>query len=181
MASSISGAARELVRIVIHAVDAAISGDDVVTYDRAIARLASEPAGGRVLGDVLRSLLEDTHPDGFSSEDITLVVGRCYRAAVAWLPPDRVDVTVLLAALAGALGIHETGITYEALDLPRSNADEYRDPDDRVPVRPAAWPDYAWHAPLLVADLLPLAPATLAGYLESTFAEYAREAREELP
>ena len=92
MASSICGAARELVRIVIHAVDAAISGDDVVTYDRAIAGLASEPAGGRVLGDVLRSLLEDTHPDGFSSDDITLVVGRCYRAAVAWLPPDRVDV-----------------------------------------------------------------------------------------
>jgi hypothetical protein len=50
------------------------------------------------------------------------VVGRCYRAAVARLPPDRVDVTVLLAALAGALGIHEAGITYEALDLPRSRS-----------------------------------------------------------
>ena len=160
MASSISGAARELVRIVIHAVDAAISGHEVVTYDRAIARLASEPAGGRVLGDVLRWLLEDTHPDGFSSDDITLVVGRCYHAAVAWLPPERVDVTMLLAALAGALGIHGPGITYEALDLPRSNADEYRDPDDRVPVRPPAWPEYAWHAPLLVADLLPFAAAT---------------------
>jgi hypothetical protein len=181
MTTSISGAARELVRIVIHAVDTAISGDDVATYGRAIARLATEPAGGRVLGDVLRALLEDTHPDGFSSGDVTLVVGRCYRTAVAWLPPERVDVTVLLAALAGALGIHEPGITYEALDLPRPNADEYRDPDDTVPVKPPAWPDYAWHAPLLVADLLPLAPATLAGYLESMFAEYAREAREEQP
>jgi hypothetical protein len=181
MASSISGAARELVRIVIRAVDTASSGDDVATYGTAIARLATEPAGGRVLGDVLRSLLEDIHPDGFSSDDITLVVGRCYRAAVAWLPPERVDVTVLLAALAGALGIHEPGVTYEALDLPRSNAEEYRDPDDTVRVKPPAWPDYAWHAPLLVADLLPFAPATLAGYLESTFAEYARQAREELP
>jgi hypothetical protein len=181
MASSISGAARELVRIVIHAVDAAISGDDVATYGNAIARLAAEPAGGRVLGDVLRSMLEDTHPDGFNSDDITLVVGRCYRTAVAWLPPERVDVTMLLAALAGALGIHEPGITYQALDLPRANADEYRDPDDTVPVKPPAWPDYAWHAPLLVADLLPFAPATLAGYLQTTFAEYAREAREEQP
>ena len=54
-------------------------------------------------------------------------------------------------------------------------------PKTAVPVRPPAWPDYAWHAPLLVADLLPFAPATLAGYLESMFAEYAREAREELP
>jgi hypothetical protein len=180
-ASSISEPARELVRIVIHAVDMAISGDDVATYGRAIVRLATEPAGGRVLGDVLRSLLEDTHPDGFSSDDITLVVGRCYHAAVAWLPPERVDVTMLLAALAGALGIHEPGITHEALDLPRSHAEEYGDPDDTVPIKPPAWPDYAWHAPLLVADLLPFAPVTLGGYLESTFAEYAREAREELP
>jgi hypothetical protein len=181
MASSISGPARELVRIVIHAVDTAISGDDVATYDRTIARLASEPAGGRVLGDVLRSLLEDTHPDGLSSDDITLVVGRCYRAAVAWLPPERVDVSVLLAALAGALGIHEPGITYQALDVSCSNADGYHNPDDTVAVKPPAWPAYAWHAPLLVADLLLLAPMTLDGYLERTFAEYAREAREELP
>jgi hypothetical protein len=181
MASSISAAARELVRIVIHAVDAATSGDDAATYGRAIARLAAEPAGGRVLGDVLRSILEDTHPDGFSSDDITLVVGRCYRTAVAWLPPERVDVTMLLAALAGALGIHEPGITYQALDLPPSNTDEYRDPDDTMPVKPPAWPDYAWHAPLLVADLLPFAPTTLDGYLEKAFAEYAREAREEWP
>jgi hypothetical protein len=181
MASSISGPARELVRVVIHAVDTAIGGDDVATYNSAVARLTTQPAGGRVLGDLLRSLLEDTHPDGFSSDDITLVVGRCYRAAVAWLPPERVDATMLLAALAGALGIHEPGITFQALDLPRANTDVYRDPDDTVPVKPPAWPDYAWHAPLLVADLLPLAPATLAGYLDSTFAEYAREAREELP
>jgi hypothetical protein len=142
--------------------------------------VATEPAGGRVLGDVLRSMLEDTHPDGFNSDDITLVVGRCYRAAVAWLPPGWVDVIMLLATLVGELGIHEPGITHEAPNLPRSNADEYRDPDDTVPVKPPAWPDYAWHA-LLVADLLPLAPATLGGYLESTFAEYAREAREERP
>jgi hypothetical protein len=181
MASGIPGPARDFVHAVTKAVDTAISGDDVASYDRAIAELAIRPAGGRVLGDVLRSLLEDTHPDGFSSDDITLVVGRCYRAAVAWLPPERIDVTVLLAALAGALGIHEPGITYEALDLPRSHADECRAPDDTVPVKPPAWPDYAWHAPLLAADLLPFAPATLVGYLESTFAEYAREAREELP
>ena len=181
MTSSIPGPARDFVRAVSRAVDTATGGDDVAAYDRAIAQLVTEPAGGRVLGDVLRSMLEDTHPDGLSSDDITLVVGRCYRAAVAWLPPARVDVTLMLAALAGALGIHEPGITYEALDLPRANADERREPDDTVPVTPPAWPDYAWHAPLLVADLLPFAPATLGSYLESTFAEYAREAREEQP
>jgi len=181
MASSIPGSARELVRIVIHAVETAISGDDVATYDRAIARLATQPAGGRVLADVLRSLLEDTHPNGFSSDDITLVVGRCYRTAVSWLPPERVDVTMLLAVLAGALGIHEPGITYEALDLPGVNADECRTLAHAVAVKPPTWPDFARHAPLLVADLLPFAPATLGTCLESTFAEYSREAREELP
>jgi hypothetical protein len=134
-----------------------------------------------VLGDVLRSMLEDIHPDGLDSDDITLVIGRCYRAAAAWLPPDRVDVTVLLALLASALGIHEPGTTDAALDLPRSIADEWHDPDDTVPVEPPTWPDFAWHAPLLVADLLQFAPATLGGYLETTFAEYAREAREALP
>ncbi|HKT03637.1 MAG TPA: hypothetical protein VJT31_29265 [Rugosimonospora sp.] len=175
MASSIPVPARDLVRAVTQAVGTAISGNDAASYDRATAQLTAQPAGGRVLADVLRSLLEDTHPDGFDADDITLVVGRCYRAAVAWLPAARVDVTTLLAALAGALGIHEPGITYAALDQP------YAHSDDTVPVTPPSWPDYAWHAPLLVADLLPFAPATLDGYLENTFAEYAREAREELP
>jgi hypothetical protein len=181
MDSGIPVPARDFVRAITQAVGTAISDNDVATYDRAIARLTTQPAAGRVLGDMLRSLLEDTHPDGLDSDDVTLVIGRCYRTAVAWLPPERVDATTLLAALASALGIHEPGITYEALDLPRDTTDEYRDPDDMVAVTPPAWPDYAWHAPLLVADLLPFAPATLGGYLASTFAEYAREAREELP
>jgi hypothetical protein len=181
MASTIPGPARDFVRTVTQAVDTAISGDDAATYDSATAQLATQPDGGRVLGDVLRSMLEDTHPDGLDSDDITLVIGRCYRAATAWLPSERIDVEMLLAVLAGALGIHEPAITYEALALPRSKADEWRDPDDTVPVKPPTWPDYAWHAPLLVADLLPFAPATLERYLEATFAEYAREAREEFP
>ena len=181
MASTIPGPARDFVRTVTQAVDTATSGDDVATYDSATAQLATQPIGGRVLGDVLRSLLEDTHPEGLNSDDITLVIGRCYRAAAAWLPPERVDVTMLLAVLASALGIHEPAITYEALDLPCSDADECRDPDDAVPVKPPIWPDYAWHAPLLLADLLPFAPATLGSYLAAAFAEYAREAREELP
>jgi hypothetical protein len=181
MASTIPGPALDLVRTLTQAVDTAISRDDGAAYDGATARLATQPAAGRVLGDVLRSLLEDTHPEGLDSDDITLVIGRCYRAASAWLPPEQVNVTVLLAVLASSLGIHEPGVTHKALDLPSPPADEWRDPDDTVPLQPPTWPEYAWHAPLLVADLLPFAPATLSGYLEITFAEYAREAREESP
>jgi hypothetical protein len=180
MASTIPGPVHDFVRTVTQAVDTAISGHDAATYDSATARLATQPAGGRVLGDMLRSLLEDTHPDGLDSDDITLVIGRCYRAAAAWLPPERVNVTVLLAVLANALGIHDPG-TDEAPDLSHSVVDQWRDPDDPVTVEPPTWPDLAWHAPLLVADLLPFAPTTLSNYLETTFADYAREAREELP
>jgi hypothetical protein len=97
MASTMPGPAHDLVRTVTQAVDTAIGGDDAATYDSATAQLATQPTGGRVLGDVLRSLLEDIHADGLDSDDITLVIGRCYRAAAAWLPPERIDVTVLLA------------------------------------------------------------------------------------
>jgi len=180
MVSSVPGPASDVVRVVTRAVDTAISGDDAATYDRVTSQLATQPAGGRVLGDVLRALLEDTHPDGLTSDDITLVIGRCYRAAVVWLPSERVDATVLLAVLAGALGIHESGVTDEELGRPPSGDEERRVLDDAVPVKPA-WPDYAWHAPLVVADLLPFAPATLGSYLETAVAEYAREAREEFP
>jgi alkylated DNA nucleotide flippase Atl1 len=77
MASVIPRPARDFLRALTQAVDTATSGEDVATYDRAIAQPATQPASGRVLGDVLRSLLEDTHPDGLTSHDITLVVGRC--------------------------------------------------------------------------------------------------------
>ena len=89
MASTIPGPARDFVRVLTEAVDTAVSADDAAAYDAVTARLATQPAGGRVLGDVLRSLLVDTHPDGLTSDDITLLIGRCYRAAAAWLPPER--------------------------------------------------------------------------------------------
>jgi hypothetical protein len=123
MVSAIPGAARDLVRAVIEAVEAATGGADVVTYDSATALLAARPMGGRVLGDVLRLLLEDTHPDGLDSADIALVIGRCYRAAATWLPPERVDVAMLLTVLASALGIQAAAVTAEALDPPRPDAD----------------------------------------------------------
>lgn len=181
MTSTVPGPAREFVRALTQAVDTALSGRDAAAYDYTTARLVDHPSGGRVLGDVLRLLLEDTHPDGVDSDDITLLIGRCYRTAAAWLPPARVNAIVLLAALASALGIHEPGITYEALDLLHPDARDYHEPDDTIPVPVPTWPDYAWHAPLLLADLLPFAPATLENYLDITFAEYARQAREEFP
>jgi hypothetical protein len=182
MVSSVPPAARQLVRTITRAVNTAASGHQAA-YDTAITQLATHPIAGRVVGDLLRLLLEDLHPDGLDSADIALAVGRCYRTATAWQPPERVDAATLLAVLASALGIHEPGThepgtTYQPPDPP---VDERRDPHDAIPATTPAWPDYAWHAPLLVADLLPFAPATLDSYLEAAFGEYAREAREEPP
>jgi hypothetical protein len=172
--SGIPGPAREFVRATVGAVDLAADGSDPEAYDSAIARLAAHPDGGRVLGDLLRALLEDTHPEGFDSDDVAVVTGRCYAAAVAWLPPGRVDVSTLLVVLAGALGIHPY------VDAEQSR-DQSLDRDDAREATVPTWPDHAWHAPLLIADLLPHAPGTLDAYLAAVFAEYAREAREEQP
>jgi hypothetical protein len=185
--SGLPGPARALGRAVSRAVDVAEAATDAAAYEGAIAQLAAQPAAmaGRILGDVLRAMLEEAHPDGLDADDITLVLGRAFRAASGWLPPDRVDVYVLLAVLASALGIHEPGVTYQALDLPPAGpdrvTDEWRDPDDTVPVTPPTWPQYVWHAPLLAADLLPYCAGHLGGYLEAAFAEIARAETEELP
>lgn len=170
----IPGPAREFARATVAAVDLAADGSDPEAYDSAIGRLAAHPDGGRVLGDLLRALLEDTHPEGFDSDDVAVVTGRCYAGAVAWLPPERVDVSTLLIVLAGALGIHPH------VDAGQSR-DQSPDRDDACEATAPAWPDHAWHAPLLIAGLLPCAPATLDAYLAAVFAEYAREAREEQP
>jgi hypothetical protein len=76
--------------------------------------------------------------------------------------------------LAGALGIHP----YVDAGQPR---DQSPDRDDAREATAPAWPGHAWHAPLLIAGLLPYAPAILDAYLAADFAEYAREAREEQP
>ena len=77
---------------------------------------------------------------------------------------------VLVAVLSSALGIHEPGVTYEEItgpiDAPRPGDDWAGDPDvtsigaapdgQRALSGPTAdrRPQYAWHAPLLIADLL---------------------------
>lgn len=169
----------ELTRTIGGAVSAA-GGDDLADYERAVGRLVGQPAAGRLLGDIVRALLEEANPDGLDADDISAVLSATARDAYRWLPPDRVDIHVLLAVIASSLGIHEPGITYQALDLPQPE-DGWRDPDDTVPVRPPGWTDYAWHAPLLVAQQLTGRRRPLNHYLEATLAEIAREETQEAP
>lgn len=187
----LQGPALSIATAINQAVDA-VGARDRDAYERATAELASASAGpaGQVLGALLRSLLEEQHPDGLDSDDIQTVLGLCYRDAAGWLPADRLDVAVLLAALASALGIHEPGVTYEDITGPRPG-EETDDPfsgyayggsaTETVPTRVPTAAQYAWHAPLLIADLVAAGRRPLGRYLDAAFTEIARAETMELP
>jgi hypothetical protein len=122
------------------AVDAVRGGDaipaDLSTVD------PSRIAG--LLGWVVRSLLEELHPDGMDGEDVRAVLTGCAGRPHA-------DPAVLLVVLTGALGLS--------------------DPDEQPPVPPDA---VAANAVLLVAYLLgtrPLEPYLDAAFAELRRAE----------
>jgi hypothetical protein len=193
----LGGPARAVGVAIGQAVDAA--GDrDREAYESAAAEVAALPAeqAGLVLGAVIRSQLEDQHPDGLDRDDIQAVLSRCYQGAAGWLPVDRLEVSTLVAVLASALGIHEPGVTYEEIISPpgagRGDDDDWAgDPvgghtyggtstgivPPQVPT-PAA---YAWHAPLVIADLLATGRRRLGGYLDAAFTEIARAETMEQP
>ncbi|GAA0723129.1 hypothetical protein Drose_09385 [Dactylosporangium roseum] len=102
---------------------------------------------GLVLGIVVRSLLEDLHPDGLDGDDIRAALERAVRSAGEW---QDVDPQVMVVLLVGALGVHEQG------------------DDDQ---RPSPWA-LARHAPLLVAELL--GARSFATYLGNAFTEIER-------
>ncbi|MGI5244394.1 hypothetical protein [Dactylosporangium sp. CA-139066] len=110
-----------------------------------LAALDAEPTG-RVLGAVVRMLLEERHPDGLDGDDVRAALEHAVRWAAAWRD---VDPQVMVVLLVGALGIHETG--------------------EEAPLPPRA---LAEHAPLLISDLLQA--RTFATYLEAAFTEIQR-------
>jgi hypothetical protein len=180
------GPARRIGDGISRAVDAVGDRED---YERAAADLAAMPAGG-ILGAVIRSLLENQHPDGLDGDDIQAILTRCYRDAAGWLPLERVDAHVLIAVLASALGIHEPGVTYEDVTAPADAAeDEWTSapvggatvvaPESAV--KPPSTAEYAWHAPLLLADLLRAGGQRLNPYLDAAFAEIVRAETMEMP
>ncbi|MDI6097836.1 hypothetical protein QLQ12_04385 [Actinoplanes sp. NEAU-A12] len=113
---------------------AAAQAHDTAALDEAAATLAAlDPAQtGLVLGTAVRLLLEDGHPDGLTADDVRAALTGCVRS---W---PQADPQVVLWLLAGALGVLE---------------------EDGTPgPKPGA---LAWHAAVLIADLLagrPVAP-----------------------
>jgi hypothetical protein len=126
---------------------------DAEGFGDAVGRLSTvDPS--RVLGWVIRSLLEELHPDGMDGEDLRAVLTDCATAAGAW--ESEVDPAVLLVVLTGALGLS--------------------DPDEQPALPPAA---VARNATLLLAHLLGDRP--LPRYLDAAFAELERAETIEMP
>jgi hypothetical protein len=178
------GPARTIGAAVTRTVEAAVAGDRDAYEEAAsdLVALPSEPTG-IVLAAVVRSMLESQHVDGLDSDDVQLVIGRCYRRTAGWLPPERIDPNTLVAVLASALGIHEPGVTYDEIGAPPPSGDEWRDPFDESE-RPRKAPTataYAWHAPLLIADMVAEHRLSLARHIDGAFAEMIRGETMEMP
>jgi hypothetical protein len=150
--------ARALAAAITGAVTAART-EDPAEFAAAGERLAAlDPhRTGVVLGAMVRSVLEERHPDGLSTEDLQTAVEECVRSAAGWFPD--LDPGVLVVLLTSAFGVHDA---------------------DEESTRPTPL-DVARHAPLLLAHLLTGAPRPFAGYLAGTLAELERAETVELP
>jgi hypothetical protein len=168
-------AARAIATAVTDAV-AAAQAPDAAAFDDATRRLLlADPEQVRlVLGDAVRLLLEEVHPDGVDGDDLREVIGRCARWAAPWFPA--VDPGVLVVVLSGALGIHPDTPPPGTGEQPP----EFDDPWDAVPPRPST-AAVTRHAVVLLADLVTTRGRPLRGYLESAFTELARRETVEQP
>lgn len=145
-------------RAIAEAVEAATNRDSD-RFALAAGRLAVQDPHRLTLVQawVLRSLLEQLHPDGLSSADALDVLQHCLLSTTQWYAD--ADPGVLVLVLTGALGLS--------------------DPDDALG---AAGPTgLNSGAALLIADLLSLAGGPLAGYLDAALAELERGETIELP
>ncbi|MEV0271109.1 hypothetical protein AB0H43_20190 [Hamadaea sp. NPDC050747] len=152
-------AARSMAAAASAAVAAARAADADELRTAAADLAAFDPSAvGPLLGDVLRMLLEETHPDGLDADDLRAVLETTTKAALAWLP--EADPEVLLVILAGALGVHP------------EEADGIARPGARA---------VALHAPVMIADLLAGTRRGLDFYLVAAFREMARSQTMEAP
>ncbi|MFB9237067.1 hypothetical protein ACFFWC_16140 [Plantactinospora siamensis] len=143
--------ARTLAEAVTDAVAAARAEDEPALRAAADRLAGLDPTQpGRVLGDTVRLLLEQTHPDGLDADDLRTVLGRCARWAAGWWP--ETDPHVLAALLTRALGVQPDPEAMPALTAQQS----------------------ATHAPLLLADLLANSWLSLTDLLDAVFTELRR-------
>ena len=103
--------------------------------------------------EMVRSLLEELHPDGLTGEDVQDALTRAVRSAAEWHPD--LDVPGFVEVLTGALGVADT--------------EEVRRPP------------LPQHAVLIIADLLARRRASAEVYLRRAVAEIQRAQTMEMP
>ncbi|NIZ90854.1 hypothetical protein [Kineococcus rubinsiae] len=131
-------------------------GPGVAEQTGHLARLDVEQVRS-VVGWLLRSLLEERHPDGLDSDDLRDTVSAAARAALPWF--DELDPQVLVGVLTGALGVHD--------------AAEGGDPVDPLLA--------VQHAVVLVAELAAGPGPGIAAHLDAALAELRRAETVEMP
>ncbi|MCW2525880.1 MAG: hypothetical protein JWM76_740 [Pseudonocardiales bacterium] len=126
-------------------------------FEEAVAKLAGFDAErvGIAQAAAIRSLLEESFPDGLDGDDARLLLTRC-AAASAWYPG--FDPGVLLQILSGALGM--------------------TDPDEQPQ---SARTVLVTHAILVITELSATKPAELSGHLSRALAEIQRAETMEMP
>ena len=146
----------------------AVATDDAITAARAgsgeqlteaVTELVALPFEQVTIvhAGVVRALLEDLHPDGFSGDDIQGALTRVAGAALTWLPA--LDASALAAVLTGSLGLTEMS-------------------DDAQRIGQS---DYLRSAVLVMADLLAAAEVAPDGYIHAAIGEIARAETIEMP
>jgi hypothetical protein len=179
-------AARAIATAVTDAVAAAGAADADAFADATRRLLLADGEHVRaVLGDAVRLLLEELHPDGLDGDEVRADVVRCVTSSAAWFPD--ADAEVLVIVLAGALGIHpDPPPDVTAAGWAGGNAavgqhrpdDPWADAVTAAPPPPAA---VARHALALLADLLAARGRPVRPYLEAAFTELARREHEAGP
>ncbi|WP_072807169.1 hypothetical protein [Rhodococcoides yunnanense] len=121
----------------------------------AVLTLSSEDAAqvGSIHAEMVRSLLEELHPDGLTGEDVQDVLSLTVRSAAEWNP--NLDVPGFVEVLTGALGVADT-----------------------EEVRPRPRPE---HAVLIIVNLLARRKGSAEVYIRRAVAEIQRAQTMEMP
>lgn len=124
-------------------------------FSEAIENLSSEDSAqvGSVHAEMVRSLLEELHPDGLTGEDVQDTLTATVRSAAEWNPS--LDVPGFVEVLTGALGVADT--------------------DEK---RPSPRPE---HAVLIITDLLARRKVGAEVYIRRAIAEIQRAQTMEMP
>lgn len=146
------------VRAIASATDDAITAArarSVSDFADAVQVLSSEDSAqvAAIHAEMVRSLLEELHPDGLEGEDVQDALTRAVRSAAEW--NSAVDVPGFVEVLTGALGVADT----------EEN-------------RPSPRPE---HAVLIITDLLLRRKSAGEKYIRQAVAEIQRAQTMEMP